>query len=66
MDLSEGSTPTNTPLPFTSIQRLPTLKWLCHSTLVYIPRLKFKLPTRKCFEQRKFNVSYVKVECFEL
>ena len=37
IDLPEGSTTTKMSSPLPSIQRRPTLKWVCHSTLLYIP-----------------------------
>ena len=55
MNLPEGSTWTKMSLPLPSEQRRPMLKWVCHSTLVYIPTLKFIPPEPReiCFEQKK-------------
>ena len=38
MDLPKGSTSTKmrSPLPSMQLQRRPTLKWACHSTLLYV------------------------------
>ena len=44
--LPEGSTSTEMSSPLLSMQRRPTLKWVCHSTLLYIPTLKFIPATR--------------------
>ena len=41
MDLPEGSTSSKMSSPLPSMQRQTTLKWLCHSTLLYIRTLKF-------------------------
>ena len=41
MDLPEGSTSTTKSSPLPLMQRPRTVKWVCHSTALYIPTLKF-------------------------
>ena len=49
MALPKGSTSTKMSSSLPSMQRQPTLKWVGHSTLLYISALKFIPAIRNCF-----------------
>ena len=52
MDLPEESTSTKISSTLPSMQRPPTVKWVCHSTFLYIPALKF-VPAMRNLLSRK-------------
>ena len=65
MDLPEGSTSTKMSSPLPSMQRPPTIKWVCHSTLLYIPTLKFVSAMRDMlWTKEMYHTS--RIVCFKL
>ena len=52
--------------PSPSMQRRPTLKWVCHSTPLYIATLKFIHAMRNMFWTKETDAFHVTIMCFEL